>query len=126
MTYFSSQTPPEQTFVFAPQQENEPMETVLEKQNPASLDVRYEVAFQISHEVPEVQAIFTQLEGRILRVWTVVPDREEAVYKNLYVQERRLLDLLDGIEFEFNIIPNMGREPRDVVTDPSGALVFLR
>jgi hypothetical protein len=102
------------------------METVIRQKSPASLDVRYEVAFQIGHAVPDVQAVFTQLEGRILRVWTVVPDRDEVVYKELYAQERKLLNSLDGIEFEFNIIPNMGRNPKEVVTDPSGALVYER
>lgn len=126
MTYFSSAIPDEQTITFVNRPEDAPTENFVKEKSPASLDVRYDVVFQIGHRVPEVEAIFTQMEGRVLRVWTVVPERNEVVYKKIYAQEKKLLNSLDGIEFEFNIIPNMGRKSIEVVTDPSGALIFER
>lgn len=132
MTYFASQVKPEDMAILADGDKADILTTATKQRDtvidvsPASLDVRYEVAFQIGQSVPEVQAVFTQLEGRILRVWTVVPERDDTVYRKIYAHERELLETLDGIEFEFNIIPNMGKSPREVFTDPSGVLVFTR
>ena len=122
MEYFATQTSKDETYEFSSCLPHS------DRKTPESLDVRYEVAFEIGHAVPEVAAIFTQLEGRILRVWTVVPRREEGIYKKIYEQERQLLNSteLDGIEFEFNIIPSMGKNPREVVADPACTLVFAR
>jgi hypothetical protein len=115
--YYTETPPPQST------KENE--ETLVSP-DPAAPDVRYNVAFQIGYSVPEVQAMFTQLEGRILRVWTIVPERQEDVYRKIYAKERALIEAFDGMEFEFNIIPSIGRNPKDVVSDSSCLLVFAR
>ena len=100
-------------------------ETIMET-TPAMLDVRYNVAFRIGNSIPEVQALFTQLEGKSLRVWTVVPERDEDVYHKIYAQEEQLIRDFDGMEFEFNIIPSLGRDAKEVITDPGSRLVFAR
>lgn len=92
----------------------------------AGLDVRYEVAFQIGQSVTEVQALFTQLEGRILRVWTIVPERNDVIYRKIYAKEKELIGSFDGMEFEFNIMPSVGRDPKVVISDPAASLVFAR
>ena len=92
--------------------------------NPAALDVRYEVAFQIGHFVPEVLALYSQLEGRILRVWTVVAERDDAIYRKIYAREKEIIKEFDGMEFEFNVIPAMGRDLQDVVPDFACTLVY--
>ena len=124
MNYYA-QTPPDEILSFSPRAENR-AKGVTTELNAAALDVRYEVAFHIGQSVPEVQALFTQLEGRILRVWTVVPERDDAVYRKIYAHERDLVQTFDGMEFEFNIVPNLGRDPKMVITDPACRLVFQR
>jgi hypothetical protein len=99
-------------------------EIMVPQPNPAALDVRYEVAFQIGHSVPEVKALYSQLEGRILRVWTVVAERDDAIYRKIYAREKEIIKAFDGMEFEFNVIPAMGRSLEDVVPDPSCTLVY--
>jgi hypothetical protein len=136
MTYFSSQTPPEDISYLASGDEAEALifssstakrtgETVMENQA-AGLDVRYEVAFQIGESVSEVQALFTQLEGRILRVWTIVSERNDAVYRKIYAKEKELIGSFEGMEFEFNVIPSIGRDPKEIISDPAARLVFAR
>ncbi|QNI31866.1 hypothetical protein H7849_23005 [Alloacidobacterium dinghuense] len=100
-------------------------ETVMET-TPALLDVRYSVAFRIGNSIPEVQALFTHLEGKSLRVWTVVADRDESVYRKIYAQEKELIHVFDGMEFEFNIIPSLGRNAKEIISDPGSKLVFAR
>ncbi len=123
--YDDAQTPSGEMHVFSSKSAKPTRETVMDM-NPAALDVRYDVAFQIGQSVPEVQALFTQLEGRILRVWTVVPERDDAIYRKIYAREKEIIRAFDGMEFEFNVIPSLGKSPREAVPDPACSIVFER
>ena len=118
-------TPTRNIHSFTSKPSREVKETVM-SHDPATLDVRYEVAYKIGEGVPEVQALFTQLEGRFLRVWTVVPERDDAIYRKVYAQQKEVMKAFDGLEFEFNVIPSLGRPPRETVPDPGCSLVFQR
>ena len=93
--------------------------------NSGTIDIRHEVAFEIG-KIPDVQALFTQLEGRFLRVWTVVAERDDAVYRKIYAHQRAIMRSFDDVEFEFNVIPSLGRTPRETVPDPAFHLAFER
>ncbi len=125
--YDNAQTPPQDIHSSVSKSNGSVKETVM-PQNPsaAAMDVRYEVAFRIGKQVPEVQALFTQLEGRFLRVWTVVPERDEAVYKKVHVQQMEIVRAFDGMEFEFNVIPSLGKSPKDAVPDPGCTMVYKK
>jgi hypothetical protein len=98
-----------------------------EKTTMLSADVKDSVAFQIGHSVPEVQAVFTTLKGnRLLHVWAVVPQYDRAVYRSIYAREKEIIGQFGALDFDFNVIPSNGRNPRDIISDPTVELAFLR
>ena len=92
-----------------------------------SADLKDSVAFDIGHSVPEVQAVFVlQRDDRFLHVWTVVPAHDRSVYRRIYAKEKEIIRQFENIDFEFNIAPSHGRDPRTMISDPGAQLAFLR
>jgi hypothetical protein len=93
-----------------------------------SADIRNAVAFEIGYAVQEVQAVFAYLkqENSVLQVWTVVPDRDQDVYRRIYAVEKQLIAEFQHMGFEFNVVSSSGRDPKTLINDPGVELAFLR
>lgn len=92
-----------------------------------SADLRDSVAFEIGKSVPEVLAVFTKLkENRVLHVWAIVPAYDRRVYRSVYAKEKQIIDKFYGVDFDFNVIPSHGRDPKTIISDPEIDLAFLR
>lgn len=89
------------------------------------LDFRYEVAFKIA-KVPDVSAVFTSEYSRFFFVWIIVPKRDEGVYRDIFCAEKSLIGEYDSIHFDFTIMPSGNKDPREMVTDPTAKLIFVR
>jgi hypothetical protein len=92
-----------------------------------SAELKETVATGIGRAVPEVQAVFTkQVDGDVLHVWAVVPVRDRDVYRSIYAKEKELIGEFGDIDFDFNVVPSRGRDPRTLISDLGIELVFLR
>jgi hypothetical protein len=92
------------------------------------LDFSHEIAFELA-SVPEVQAVFTsQLKDRqqLFFVWAIVRNRDHDIYRKIFKVEQSIIDKQRPIQFDFTIMPSMGKDPRTLVTDPCARLVYIR
>ena len=97
------------------------------KEGIMSADLKDAVAFEIGYSVPEVQAVFALLtDNRVLHVWAVVPTHDSAVYRKIYAKEKQIIRKFDSLDFDFNVVPSNGRDPRTLISDPEAHLAFLR
>ena len=84
-------------------------------------------AFDVGRSIPEVQAVFVLFkDDRILHVWAVVTAYDRNVYRKIYAKEKEIIRQFENIDFEFNIAPSHGRDPRTMISDPGAQLAFLR
>ena len=92
-----------------------------------SADLKDSVAFEIGYSVPEVQAVFARFrENGVLHVWAVVPEHDRTIYRSIYTKEKQLINQFKGIDFDFNVVPSRGRDPRALISDPDIQLTYLR
>ena len=92
-----------------------------------SADLKDSVAFDIGHSVAEVQAVFVlRRDDQLLHVWTVVPAHDRSVYRKIYAKEKEIIHQFENVDFEFNIVPSHGRDPRTMISDPCAQLAFVR
>ena len=90
-------------------------------------DLKDSVSSDIGFSVTEVQAVFVLLkDDRFLHVWAVVPEHDRNVYRKIYAKEKEIIRQFENIDFEFNIAPSHGRDPRTMISDPGAQLAFLR
>ena len=76
--------------------------------------------------VPEVDAIFTQMEDRVLHVWTVIRDASRTARRAVYAREQIIVDRTGHLDFDFNVINGNGVDPRTMFRDPGFELAFIR
>lgn len=70
--------------------------------------------------VPEVRHVMTeQVEGPLL-VWIAVDNPEPEVRMRIYQMEMELIEGFPEVDFDFNLIPSMGRSAEEIA---SGARV---
>jgi hypothetical protein len=74
--------------------------------------------------VPEVRHILTEWDGRSLLVWIATDNPEPGARRRIYQKELGLISGFPEIEFDFNLIPSMGRRPEDLAT--GARLVYSR
>jgi hypothetical protein len=91
-----------------------------------SADLKDSVAFALGYSVPEVQAIFAQLNKRVLHVWCIVPGRDREVYRKIYAKEKEIIGQFGMIDFDFNVVSSNGRDPRELISDQDIQLAFRR
>jgi hypothetical protein len=89
-------------------------------------DLSDSVAFEIGYSVPEVQAVFASLKNRILHVWAVVPTYDRRIYRQIYAREKKIINQFEGMDFDFNVVPSNGKDPRHLMSDPEIDLAYLR
>jgi hypothetical protein len=104
-----------------------PMHSPAQVDSGLPADLRDSVAFEIAHSVPEVQAVFIVLgENRTLHVWSVVPEHDRAIFRCIYAKEKEIINRFEGVDFDFNIVPSHGRDPKTLISDPQVQLAFIR
>ena len=92
-----------------------------------SADLKESVAFSIGYSVSEVEAVFALLnDNHVLHVWAVVPEHDSSVYRKIYAKEKEIIDQFGHLDFDFNIVPSYGRDPRSLISDPDVHLTYLR
>jgi len=70
--------------------------------------------------IPEVRYVLTeQVEGPLL-VWIAADNPEPEVRMRIYQKEMELIEGFPEVDFDFNLIPSMGRSPEEIA---SGARV---
>lgn len=87
-----------------------------------------DIAFNIGHSVKEVQAVFLDFneKDKTFTVLTVVPERDDNVFRRVYSVERDIIARYEGFDFAFSVLSSNGRAARSMVQDPSMYLVFAR
>ena len=68
--------------------------------------------------LPQVACVLTQQEGRILKVWLGLDDPSDDVRHRVFDKELAAIDAFPSVEFDFNLIPLMGRPFQDVISEP--------
>ena len=92
-----------------------------------SASLKDAVALEIGNAVPEVQAVFAALrDDRVLHVWTIVPEYDRAVFRSVYAAEKGIIRQFEDLDFDFNVLPSHGRDPRTVLSEPGIDLAFVR
>lgn len=66
--------------------------------------------------VPQVRHVLTEWADGPLLVWIAIDNPEPDVRRRIYQKELGLIDGFPEIEFDFNLIPAMGRVAGDLVT----------
>ncbi|MGO9230156.1 MAG: hypothetical protein ACLQKA_13245 [Bryobacteraceae bacterium] len=66
--------------------------------------------------VPEVRHVLTEWADRSLLIWIAIDNPEPNVRRRIYQKEMGIMTGFPEIEFDFNLIPSMGRRPEDLAT----------
>ena len=66
--------------------------------------------------VPQVCHVLTEWVDGPLLVWIVVDNPEPSVRRRIYQKELGLIEGFPEIEFDFNLIPAMGRNVNELAT----------
>lgn len=75
--------------------------------------------------VPEVRHVLSERADGNLLVWIAIDSAESGeVRSRVYDKELGLMDGFPEVDFDFNLIPAMGRNPRDLAT--GGQVVYTR
>jgi hypothetical protein len=83
------------------------------------------IAFEIG-AVPEVEAVFVQVQDRVYHVWTVIRDGSREARRAVYAREKVIIDRNDYLDFDFNVVNDHGADPRSMFTDENLELAFIR
>jgi hypothetical protein len=66
--------------------------------------------------VPQVRHVLTEWADGLLLVWIAIDNPEPGVRRRIYQKELELMAGFPEIEFDFNLIPAMGRTADDLAT----------
>jgi hypothetical protein len=67
--------------------------------------------------IPEIRHVMTDQVNGLLRVWISIDDpAPEEVRMQVHQKELDLIDDFPAVDFDFNLIPAMGREPEEIAT----------
>jgi hypothetical protein len=93
---------------------------------PYQLDFRHGIAFQLA-SIKGVRAVYaTRYDHRdqVLFIWTVVSERQEDLYSEIYAIEEQLIDANPKVQFDFTVMPAYGKDPRSLIRDPTAQLIY--
>ena len=76
-------------------------------------------------EVPEVEYVLTNVEGKFFIVWTVIDKVDWRVMDSIYDIELAIMDKFPDMEFDFHLICRQGRDPKALLPS-EGKLAFSR
>lgn len=78
-----------------------------------------EMEFRVAEElatVAQVRHVLTeQADGR-LRVWIALDNPEPSIRRSIYQKELELIAEFSEIDFDFNLVPAMGRTAEEIAT----------
>jgi len=74
--------------------------------------------------IPQVKYVLTEDVSDTFLVWVVVDDPSPDVRRRVYEKELDLMSEFENIPFDFNLLPAMGRLPKDIVT--GAKVAYLR
>lgn len=66
--------------------------------------------------IPQVRHVLTEWIDGPLRVWIAVDDPNPAVRRQIYQKELDLINGFPEVDFDFNLIPAMDRDPDQIAT----------
>lgn len=66
--------------------------------------------------IPQVRHVLTERVDGLLLVWIALDDPEPSVRKRVYQKELELMDGFPDIDFDFNLIPALGRKAEELGT----------
>ena len=74
--------------------------------------------------IPQVRYVLTERVDGPLLVWIAIDNAEASVRRKIYQKELELMDGFPEIEFDFNLVPAIGRDAKEVAT--GAHVVFSR
>ena len=74
--------------------------------------------------IPQVRHVLTERVESSLLVWIAIDNPEPNVRMKVYQKELELMDGFPEIEFDFNLIPTLGRNAAELA--PGAHVVFSR
>ena len=74
--------------------------------------------------VPQVRHVLTERGNSSLLVWIAVDDPQPHVRRRIYQQELALIEGFPEVDFDFYLIPAMGRGAEEIATE--ARLVYSR
>ena len=74
--------------------------------------------------IPQVRHVLTERVDGLLLVWIALDNPEPSVRKRVYRKELELMDGFPDIDFDFNLIPALGRKAEELAT--GAHVVFSR
>ncbi|MGH9621859.1 MAG: hypothetical protein ACRD45_19400 [Bryobacteraceae bacterium] len=86
----------------------------LRKQFEGCRDIEKAVAKDLG-AVSAVTHVFTEAADNALLAWIVVDDPKLDIRYEIFDKEQALIDAFPETEFDFNIIPRMGRDARELI-----------
>jgi hypothetical protein len=66
--------------------------------------------------IPQVRHVLTDYANGILSVWIAVDDPRPEVRYRVYDKELELLSAFPEVEFDFNLIPSLGRSAAEIAS----------
>lgn len=64
--------------------------------------------------IPQVRHVLTEWAGGHLLVWIAADDPQAQVRERIYQKELELISGFPAVDFDFNLIPSMGRPPAEI------------
>ena len=72
--------------------------------------------------IPQVRHVLTEWVNGPLVVWIALDNPESSIRKEVYRKELELMDAVPDIDFDFNLVPALGRTAGELV--PGAHAVF--
>jgi len=66
--------------------------------------------------IPQVRYVLTEWVDGPLLVWIAIDNPESSIRKKIYQKELELMDGFPEVEFDFNVIPALGRDAKELST----------
>jgi hypothetical protein len=68
--------------------------------------------------IPQVVCVLVQQDGNTVTVWLGLDDTSQEVRHRVYDKELAVIDAFPASEFDFNLIPTLGRPVESLISEP--------
>ena len=103
---------PKKTF---PHQGHIALDISRQPEEPLALDATVAQDFA---SIPQVSCVLTQRRDGTLKVWIGLEDPSNEVRDLVFEKELAAIDAFPSTDFDFSLIPLMGRRYEDVISEP--------
>ena len=90
----------------------EPILSILPAKPPSELDNMDQALAKDFAAIPQVKYVLLEKVSNSLLVWIAVDNPTPAVRRRIYDKELGLISEFRDVDFDFNLIPALGRSPR--------------